>query len=109
MAKKRLSISLVSLCISVLAIMAPAALANEAKTMEATKKNCDMTYNLRGWSAIYKTAKGEGTITCDNGQTASVVISVHGGGATFGKTEIYNGKAEISGVRSINDIFGSYV
>jgi hypothetical protein len=37
-----------------------------------------------------------------------VEISVKGGGLTFGKSEIYNGKAEISGVQSINDIFGSY-
>jgi hypothetical protein len=72
------------------------------------KKDCDMTYSLKGWSAVYKTAKGEGTITCNNGQTAQVEISVHGGGLTFGKTEIYNGKAEISGVKSIDDIFGSY-
>src|SRR5262245_24999563 len=107
MARKRLSISLVSVCISAIALLAPAALANEAKTMESsTTKNCDMTYSLKGWSAVYKTAKGEGTITCDNGQTANVVIKVHGGGATFGKTEIYNGKAEISGVHSIDQIFG---
>jgi hypothetical protein len=67
-----------------------------------------MTYSLKGWSAVYKTAKGEGSITCTNGETAQVAISVKGGGLTFGKTEIYNGKAEISGVGSINDIFGSY-
>jgi hypothetical protein len=72
------------------------------------KKNCDMTYTLKGWSAVYKTAKGEGTITCKTGETAQVEISVKGGGITFGKTEIYNGKAEISGVKSINDIYGSY-
>ena len=74
----------------------------------ASAKDCDMTYTLKGWSAVYKTAKGEGTITCNSGETAQVEISVHGGGLTFGKTEIYNGKAEISGVKSINDIFGSY-
>src|SRR5258706_12201949 len=75
---------------------------------EASEKDCDMTYSLKGWSAVYKTAKGEGTITCASGETAQVEISVHGGGLTFGKTEIYNGKAEISGVRSINEIYGSY-
>jgi hypothetical protein len=74
----------------------------------AKPKDCDMTYTLKGWSAVYKTAKGEGTITCNNGETAQVEISVHGGGLTFGKTEIYNGKAEISGVRSIKEIYGSY-
>jgi len=89
-----------------LLLLAPAALAKDPSP--PAKKDCDMTYSLKGWSAVYKTAHGEGTITCTNGQTANVSISVHGGGATFGKTDIYNGKAEISGVRSINDIFGSY-
>src|SRR5438093_833388 len=76
---------------------------------KAAKKDCDMTFHLKGWSAVYRTAKGEGTISCDSGQTANVTISVHGGGLTFGKSEIFDGKAEISGVRSINDIFGSYI
>jgi hypothetical protein len=67
-----------------------------------------MTYTLKGWSAVYKTAKGEGTITCNNGESAQVEISVKGGGLTFGKTEIFNGKGEISGVKSINEVFGSY-
>jgi hypothetical protein len=74
----------------------------------AAGKDCDMTYSLKGWSAVYKTAKGEGSITCTNGETAQVEISVKGGGLTFGKTDIYNGKAEISGVQSIKDIYGSY-
>jgi hypothetical protein len=79
-----------------------------ASADDVNKKDCDMTYTLKGWSAVYKTAKGEGTISCSNGQQAQVEISVHGGGLTFGKSEIYNGKAEISGVKSIDDIFGSY-
>jgi hypothetical protein len=95
---------------SVLFILASAASSIQAASDEpsAKKKDCDMTYSLKGWSAVYKTAKGEGSITCTNGETAQVAISVTGGGITFGKTDIYNGKAEISGVKSINDIFGSY-
>ena len=91
--------AMASLCM----IAAPIASADDMD-----KKNCDMTYSLKGWSAVYKTAKGEGTITCKSGETAQVEISVKGGGLTFGKSEIYNGKAEISGVKSINDIYGSY-
>lgn len=105
MARKRFASIFIGLAVIVLT-MGPVALAEESAP---AKKDCDMTYSLKGWSAVYKTAKGEGTITCNNGQTANVTISVHGGGATFGKTEIYNGKAEISGVHSIDDIFGSYV
>ncbi len=107
MKRKYSGSSVVALTVSSFLTMAPVALANDTPPGEK-KKDCDMTYTLKGWSAIYKTAKGEGTITCNNGQTAKVAISVHGGGLTFGKTEIFNGKAEISGVRSIDDIYGSY-
>jgi hypothetical protein len=101
MTKKR--ILAIAAAMSFTALLAPVASADDNG-----KKNCDMTYSLKGWSAVYKTAKGEGMITCKSGETAQVEISVKGGGLTFGKSEIYNGKAEISGVNSINDIFGSY-
>ncbi len=93
-----------------LLILAPVAWSSAfaADDPSVKPKDCDMTYNLKGWSAVYKTAKGEGTITCNNGESAQVEINVKGGGLTFGKTDIYKGKAEISGVQSINDIYGSY-
>ena len=108
MTRKHYGLRVVSLMASAFLMAAPYALAKDAPAKAPAKKDCDMTYTLKGWSAIYKTAKGEGTITCTNGQTANVEISVKGGGLTFGKTDIYNGKAEISGVRSIENIFGSY-
>jgi len=70
---------------------------------------CQMTFELKGWSAFYKTAKGSGTIKCDNGQTASVSIKATGGGLTFGKSEIVGGTGKFSDVASINEVFGSYV
>lgn len=70
--------------------------------------SCRMTFELKGWSAIYKTAHGDGRITCDNGQAASVRIEAKGGGLTFGKSEIRNGIGRFSGVRSIDTVFGSY-
>jgi hypothetical protein len=95
---------------SLLLILAPVAWSTEpaAGNRSENPKDCDMTYTLKGWSAVYKTAKGEGTITCNNGESAQVEISVKGGGLTFGKTDIYKGKAEISGVQSIQDVYGSY-
>lgn len=69
---------------------------------------CTMQYNLRGWSAFYKTASGTGTIRCDNGQKAAVRISTKGGGLTAGKTEIRNGTGHFSEVSSINELFGRY-
>jgi hypothetical protein len=69
---------------------------------------CDMTFDLKGWSAFYKTAKGTGTITCSNGQKASVKVKSTGGGITFGKSEIVGGTGHFSGARSIEELFGSY-
>src|SRR5262245_28526643 len=103
--------SLVGLSLAVLMLLlVPSAVAADSKDKpkEGSAMDCQMTYNLKGWSAVYKTAKGEGTITCANGETAKVKLSVHGGGITFGKTEVYDGKAKISGGRSIEDIYGSY-
>ncbi len=78
-----------------------------AQAAEATVK-CDMTFNLSGWSLIYKHAEGSGVVTCSNGQRAKVKIAVVGGGLTAGKYHIDNGKGEISNVHSIADVFGDY-
>ncbi len=70
--------------------------------------DCELHYNLAGWSVIYKTASGTGTITCDNGARLPVKISVKGGGLTVGKSKIVDGKGRFSGAYSVNDLFGSY-
>jgi len=77
---------------------------NSGKTVD-----CKMSFNLKGWSAFYKTSKGDGTITCDNGQSAKVRIRTKGGGITFGKSEIIDGTGKFSDVRNIDELFGSYV
>ena len=70
---------------------------------------CRMVYDLKGWSVFYKTADGSGRVTCSNGQRANVKIRVTGGGLSFGKMEISNGKGTFSEVRDISEIFGAYV
>ena len=69
---------------------------------------CQMDYTLKGWSAFYKTSRGSGTITCDNGQTATAKISAKGGGLTAGKSEIRDGHGQFSEVADINELFGKY-
>ncbi len=32
--------------------------------------DCEMDFELKGWSAFYKKARGKGTVTCGNGQSA---------------------------------------
>lgn len=69
---------------------------------------CQMSFTLKGWSAFYKTAKGAGTITCDNGQKASITISAKGGGLTAGKSEVRDGHGKFSEVSDIGELFGTY-
>ena len=69
---------------------------------------CTMTFDLKSWSAFYKSSKGDGTITCDNGQTANVKIRAKGGGITFGKSDVVNGTGNFTGARGIKELFGSY-
>ena len=76
---------------------------------DAKGTDCKMTFSLKGWSAFYKTSKGEGTITCENGQSAHVKIKATGGGITFGKSEIVGGTGRFSEATGIAELFGSYV
>lgn len=69
---------------------------------------CKMRYSLAGWSAVYSTASGRGTITCDNGQSARVSLRAKGGGPTAGKSKIVNGSGTFSEVGDISELFGSY-
>jgi hypothetical protein len=97
-------------CIGLLSVVAPVGLlAGERKTQgEVRLVECSMTFNLEGWSAFYETARGNGTITCSNGQKAKVKIRTKGGGITFGKSEIIGGTGKFSGARNISELFGSY-
>ena len=74
-----------------------------------TTAKCHMDYNLKGWSVFYKTAGGKGRVTCSNGQHANVKINVTGGGLSFGKMEILDGKGTFSEVLNIDEIFGAYI
>ncbi len=76
---------------------------------ESALPTCHMTFTLRGWSAIYKTAHGHGRVTCTNGQSMPVLLTVHGGGLTFGKMDVLKGKGDFSAVKSIDEVLGSYV
>jgi hypothetical protein len=70
--------------------------------------HCKMTFSMKGWSAFYKTSKGEGTITCDNGETANVSLKLTGGGITFGKSETKDGTGTFSPVGKLENLLGSY-
>ena len=92
----------ISILMIALFIAGPAAAADKGMT------NCKMSFSLKGWSAFYKTANGEGTITCSNGETANVTLKLKGGGLTFGKSEIIDGTGKFSEARSLDELLGKY-
>ena len=71
--------------------------------------DCKLTFSLTGWSLIYKHADGVGRVTCENGQSLPVKISIKGGGLTAGKWHVDNGKGKFTDVHVINDVLGRYV
>jgi hypothetical protein len=79
-----------------------------AASQTSTSTTCRMSYNLRGWSLGLKSATGEGSISCDNGQTADVRIRAKGAGLSAGKYEIRDGSGKFSAVSDIRELFGSY-
>lgn len=75
---------------------------------QAADLSCKMSFEMRGWSAIYQTADGYGTIRCSDGKSMRVKLSARGGGLTVGKSSITNGRGDFTGVHSIGDLLGSY-
>jgi hypothetical protein len=88
------------------AVIAVAFLATPAR---AELTSCTLEFSLSGWSLIYKQMKGEGKVSCSNGQSAAVHVSSHGGGFTIGKSDIVGGKGTFSAVKDIGEVFGTYV
>lgn len=78
-----------------------------AQAAEATLE-CHLDFNLTGWSLIYKHAEGTGTVSCANGQSIPVKLSVKGGGLTAGKWHIDDGKGKFTDVHKMDDVLGRY-
>lgn len=68
---------------------------------------CTMTFQIKTWSIIYKSANGHGTIHCSNGQSLRVRLTAKGGGLTAGKS-VEAGEGEFSSVAGIDELLGGY-
>ena len=90
-------------------LAAAVAVAFLATPARAELTNCTLEFSLSGWSLVYKQMKGEGKVSCSNGQSAAVHVSSHGGGFTIGKSDIVDGNGTFSDVKDISEIFGTYV
>lgn len=88
--------------------MAAGSMMLPAAAKAAGEVDCEMRFTVSSWSAFYKAGKGTGTITCNNGQTLAVKIRTRGGGLTFGKSTIDDGRGEFSGVDDISELLGTY-
>ena len=75
----------------------------------AEPTRCYLTYDVEGWSILYKVARGTGSIDCKDGQTADVAIVAHGGGFTLGTQDVKQGRGRFSGTERIADLYGTYV
>jgi hypothetical protein len=89
-------------------LLAAALLVSAPSAQAGGPIDCTLRFSMAGWSVFYKTASGEGTVSCDNGQRLAVRISAKGGGLSFGKSRIEDGRGEFSGVHGIRDVLGTY-
>ncbi|TCV92041.1 hypothetical protein EC912_10832 [Luteibacter rhizovicinus] len=94
--------------LAVLALAAAGMFSAQPARADDANLKCHMTFNLKGWSAIYKHAEGAGTVRCENGQKANVKIEINGAGLSAGKWRINDGKGDITHVKTIDDVFGDY-
>lgn len=70
--------------------------------------DCRLDFSMSGWSIFYKTASGNGTVSCSNGQSMAVRIETRGGGLSVGRSRIDNGTGVFSSVRDIREVLGGY-
>lgn len=80
-----------------------------ATSATAADLSCHLQFEMKGWSAIYKTAAGTGTVQCSDGSSLKVSLESKGIGLTAGKSSIDSGKGVITGARRVDDVLGTYV
>jgi len=76
---------------------------------EAGDLSCHLKFSMKGWSAIYKTMTGTGTVTCSDGAAMKVTLESKGLGLTAGKSSIDVGNGVITGLKQVSDVLGTYV
>jgi hypothetical protein len=92
------------------ALVATLILLAASTAAHAGDTKCTMSFKMSGWSAFYKQANGTGHITCSNGQSMNVKLRARGGGLTFGKSRIDDGKGEFTGISGgMSELLGTYV
>jgi hypothetical protein len=75
---------------------------------ERADLGCKLNFSLSGWSAVYSRAEGKGVVSCKDGSSIPVLISVKGGGLTAGRTQVDRGVGKFTHVRNIDEVLGRY-
>ena len=94
---------------SIVAVCTAGLLLLLASPAAATPTRCNLTFDVEGWSILYKVGRGTGTIKCADGQTAGVSIVAHGGGFSLGTESVTGGHGRFSGTEKISDLYGTYI
>ena len=94
--------------LGLLGVLAVAAEVVARDDFEPKMIHCKLRYDLSGWSFFYKTMKGEGRITCDNGQSVDVLIKLNAGGFTAGRSEVVGGRGVFTEGRNLDELLGMY-
>ena len=69
---------------------------------------CKLSYNLSGWSLIYKHTTGTGVVKCNYGKSMPVRVTAKAVGLTAGKWHIDNGQGKFTDVHNIHEVLGAY-
>lgn len=80
----------------------------EKKMDEENYISCTIHFEAQGWAFFVGRGKGEGHITCDNGQEADAVIKTSSAGIAFGEAKIDNGTGTFAYLTDIDEAFGRY-
>jgi hypothetical protein len=80
----------------------------EKKMDEEKYISCTIHFEAEAWAFFVGRGKGEGHITCDNGQEADAVIKTSTFGIAFGKGEVDNGTGRFAYLTDIDQAFGRY-
>src|ERR1041384_8139713 len=86
------------------ALLGACSLVAPTPAQAAANVKCTLSFEMKGWSAFYKTASGTGTVKCDNGQSAHVKLNAKGGGLTVGKSAPEEGQGGVSGIGGVSEI-----
>ncbi|MDO8527883.1 MAG: hypothetical protein Q7T03_09380 [Deltaproteobacteria bacterium] len=69
---------------------------------------CTLKFDMTTRPMFFTRGKGTGTITCDSGETANIIVRAYGGWVTLFQKKGIDGNGTFSKVEDISKLYGSY-